>query len=570
MLNEANGKVQSKSAIEAMDLGEEDDFATMLEASFKKNDKSNSGFVEGQIVSIKDDEDGILVDVGKKQEGVLWKSEVTDEDGNLIFAIGDKVTVVITGYKNERPMLSYQKALRAKKVEAFVESYDEESDIVVEGKIIGKNKGGYIVEGIDEVTSGVEFFLPKSQAFLKDSNTLIGKKIKAKVIKVDKKSKSIVISRKKLIDEERAKKKVIIDALLANDEVVEGTIKKITSYGMFVDVGGVDGLVHYSEISYKGPVNPSKLYSEGEVVEVKAIKYDEEKRHLSLSIKAAMEDPWDDLREQLEVGDAVRVLVSNIEPYGAFVDLGNDIEGFLHVSEVSWDKNIKHPKDYISIDEEIDVEIVEMDFENKKLRVSLKNVLPKPFELFLKEHKTGDIVTGTVATLTNFGAFIKLGSIDGLLHNEDASWDRNTKCRDLFKEGDEVEVKIIRIDREREKISLSKKELEEGPVEKFAKEHSNGDIVTAVVRDKKDFGVFVKLGDGVDALIRHEDLGDKKADDLEVGEEIEAAIVFIDTEKDRVRLSVRKMARMQEKADLKAYNDTSTSTLGDILKDQLK
>jgi small subunit ribosomal protein S1 len=339
---------------------------------------------------------------------------------------------------------------------------------------------------------------------------------------------------------------------------------------MFVDVGGVDGLVHYSEISYKGPVNPSKLYSEGEIVEVKAVKYDEEKRHLSLSIKAAMEDPWDDLREQLEVGDAVRVLVSNIEPYGAFVDLGNDIEGFLHVSEVSWDKNIKHPKDYISIDEEIDVEIVEMDFENKKLRVSLKNVLPKPFELFLKEHKSGDIVTGTVATLTNFGAFIKLGSIDGLLHNEDASWDRNVKCRDLFKEGDEVEVKIIRIDRDREKISLSKKELEEGPVEKFAKEHSNGDIVTAVVRDKKDFGVFVKLGDGVDALIRHEDLGDKKADDLEIGEEIEAAIVFIDTEKDRVRLSVRKMARMQEKADLKAYNDTSKSTLGDILKDQLK
>ncbi len=570
MLNEANGKVQSKSAIEAMDLGEEDDFATMLEASFKKNDKSNSGFVEGQIVSIKEDEDGILVDVGKKQEGVLWKSEVTDEDGNLIFKEGDKVTVVITGYKNERPMLSYQKALRAKKVEAFVESFDEESDLVVEGKIIGKNKGGYIVEGIDDVTAGVEFFLPKSQAFLKDSNTLIGKKIKAKVIKVDKKSKSIVISRKKLIDEERAKKKIIIDALLANDEVVEGTIKKITSYGMFVDVGGVDGLVHYSEISYKGPVNPSKLYSEGEVVEVKAIKYDEEKRHLSLSIKAAMEDPWDDLREQLEVGDAVRVLVSNIEPYGAFVDLGNDIEGFLHVSEVSWDKNIKHPKDYISIDEEIDVEIVEMDFENKKLRVSLKNVLPKPFELFLKEHKTGDIVTGTVATLTNFGAFIKLGSIDGLLHNEDASWDRNVKCRDLFKEGDEVEVKIIRIDRDREKISLSKKELEEGPVEKFAKEHSNGDIVKAVVRDKKDFGVFVKLGDGVDALIRHEDLGDKKADDLEIGEEIEAAIVFIDTEKDRVRLSVRKMARMQEKADLKAYNDTSKSTLGDILKDQLK
>ena len=562
MLNEAGAKVHSKSAIEAMDLGDEDDFASMFEASIKE--EKGGSLVEGTIVSIKDDEDGVLVDVGKKQEGYLRKEEILDADGEPKFKVGDKITVLITGFRNERPGLSYKKALRGKKVEEFISNYKEDSEVLVDGVIIGKNKGGYIIEEND-----VEFFLPKSQAYFKDAPNIVGKKVKAKVIKVDPKTKSIVISRKILVEADREKRGEIIKTLLAKDDVTTGVIKKITSYGMFVDVGGVDGLVHYSEISYKGPVNPSSIYEEGEEVEVKAIKYDEEKRHLSLSIKAAIDDPWDDLAEQLEVGDAVKVLVSNIEPYGAFVDLGNDVEGFLHVSEISWDKNIKHPKDYLEVDQEIDVEIVEMDFEKKKLRVSLKQILPKPFEGFIKEHKSGDVVTGKVTTITNFGAFVRIGGVEGLLHNEDVSWDRSQKCNDLLKEGDEVEVKIVRIDYEKEKISLSKKDLEESPIDVFAKSHKNGDIVTAKIRDKKDFGIFVELEDGVDALIRHEDLGEKKADDLEIGEDIEAAISFIDTDKNRIRLSVKRVARAREKAQLDEYNNDERSTLGDVLKDQL-
>jgi len=563
MLNEANSKVLSKSAIESMDLGDEEDFESMFEASIKE--EKGGSLVEGVIVSIRDDEDGVLVDVGKKQEGYLRKSEILDENEELIFKVGDKIFVMITGFRNERPGLSYKKAIRSKKVEEFISNYKEDEEVLVDGVITGKNKGGYIIEEDD-----IEFFLPRSQAYFKDSNTIIGKKVKAKVIKVDKGAKSIVISRKILIEAEREKKKEVIDALLIKNDITIGVIKKITSYGMFVDVGGVDGLVHYSEISYKGPVNPSNLYEEGEEVEVKAIKYDEEKRHLSLSIKAAISDPWDDLAEQLEVGDAVKVLVSNIEPYGAFVDLGNDVEGFLHVSEISWDKNIKHPKDYLEVDQEIDVEIVEMDFEKRKLRVSLKKILPKPFEGFTKKYKSGDVTKGVVTTITNFGAFVKIDSVEGLLHNEDVSWDRSQKCRDVLNEGDEVEVKIVRIDYEKEKISLSKKDLEESPIDLFAKTHKKGDLVTAKVRDKKEFGVFVELEDGVDALIRHEDLGDKKADDLEIGEELEAAISFIDTDKNRIRLSVRNVTRIKEKAEMDAYNNDERSTLGDILGDQLK
>ena len=338
---------------------------------------------------------------------------------------------------------------------------------------------------------------------------------------------------------------------------------------MFVDIGGVDGLVHYSEISYKGPVNPGSIYKEGDKVLVKVIKYDNEKKHLSLSIKAAMPDPWDEIKDGLEVGDTIKVTVSNIEPYGAFVDLGNDIEGFLHISEISWDKNIKNPKDHISEGEELDVEVIEIDAKDRRLRVSLKNLLKKPFDEFKAKFKEGDVTKGVVTSVTNFGAFVKIGAVEGLLHNEDASWDRNDKCKDLFKVGDEVEVKIIKIDSNDQKISLSQKDLKQSPVQAFAKKFNVGDIVTGKIRDIKDFGVFVELGDNVDALIRKEDLGNVSAESLNINDNIEAAIAFIDEKKNRIRLSVRRLARQKEREVLNEINSDDKVTLVDIIKEQL-
>ncbi len=566
MSSEVNSLVQNINGASDVNVVEEDDFAKLLEESFKEKESS---FVDGIIVSINDSDDFVLVDVGKKQEALLKRAEIEDENSNLLFSTGDKIKVMITGYKGERPIVSYSKAKRAQKIDEFIKNYDENDSKVIEGRVIGKNKGGFILED----SEGVGFFLPKSQAFYKDyqdSSKVIGKKLKAKIIKIDKDTKSIIVSRKKLADENRERREKIIKELLEKEDIIKGVVKKITSYGMFVDVGGVDGLVHYSEISYKGPVNPAKIYTEGEEVAVKVIDYDKSKNHLSLSIKATIPDPWDDLKEQLEVGDSVKVVVSNIEPYGAFVDLGNDIEGFLHVSEISWDKNIKHPKDYLKINQEIDVEVIEIDYENKKLRVSQKNILPKPFDEFKAKYKDGNVVKGVVTTITNFGAFVKIDSVEGLLHNEDASWQRNTKCKDLFKEGDEVEVKIIKIDKDNEKISLSVKELQESPIEQFAKKYKANDIVKGKIRDIKDFGVFVALDFGIDALIRVEDLGDKRVEELTIGEEVEAVILFIDVAKNRVRLSVRKLSRMKEKEDIKKYSDNDKPTLGDIIKEQLK
>ncbi len=559
---EVNDKVLSNQEISENEEHVED-FATMLEESFKK-ETSGENVIDGVIVEINDNI--ALVDVGKKSEGVLNLSEITDNEGNIKYKVGDSIKVVITGYRNERPGVSHKKALKKAKVKEFIANYKEDSDEIIEGKVVGKNRGGFIVENQE----GCEFFLPRSQAAYRDVNALVGKTIKAKVLKVDKESESIIISRKKFLDEERKKKKELIDRLIESGEIVEGVIKKITTYGMFVDIGGVDGLVHYSEISYKGPVNPASLYNEGEKVPVKAIKYDKEKRHLSLSIKETQEDPWEGIKDQLEVGDVIKVTVSNIEPYGVFVDIGNDIEGFLHISEISWDKNIKNPKDYVSIDEELDVEVIEIDPESRRLRVSLKNLKPKPFEEFMQKYKTGDIVKGVITTITNFGAFVKIDGVEGLLHNEDTSWNRSDKCKDLYEVGQEIEVKIVKIDKDNEKISLSVKELLENPVQVYAKTHKVGDIVEGTIRDIKDFGVFVKLDENVDALIRKEDLGDKKIDELNVGDTIEAVIDHIDAPRNRIRLSVRKLARMKEKAMLNEINKDDKMTLGDIIKDQLK
>ncbi len=558
MVNEANETVQTETANEQ----EEMDFAAMLEESFKDTEKD--ALINGVVVEIKDDV--VLVDVGKKSEGRLNAHEVTDKDGNITCKVGDTIPVVISGFRNERPIVSHKKAIKKEKVKEFIANYKEDEDKVLDVKVVNKNRGGFIVE--DE--EGMEFFLPRSQAAVKDINSLVGKNIKVKIIKIDDENESIIVSRKKLLDDERKKRREVVQELIEKDEVVEGVIKKITTYGMFVDVGGVDGLVHYSEISYKGPVNPSTMYEEGEVVPVKAIKYDKEKRHLSLSIKAAMPDPWEEIKGELETGDSIQVTVSNIEPYGAFVDLGNDIEGFLHISEVSWDKNIKHPKDYIKEGEEIDVEVIEIDPEERRLRVSLKNVLPKPFDEFLKNYKVGDVVKGKITTITNFGAFVRIGGIEGLLHNEDASWDRNNKCKELFKVDDEIEVQIVKIDEEGEKVSLSKKVLEDSPIQKYVKTHSNGDIVKGKIRDIKDFGVFVELDENVDALIRKEDLAPGTEEELKVGDEIEAAITFIDDKKNRIRLSVRRLSKIKEREALKEINKEDKMTLGDILKDQLK
>lgn len=548
--------------IDDIELGEDFDFAQMLEESFENAE--NNSVVDGVIVEITSD--SVLVDVGQKIEGRLNLSEITI-GGEVKFNAGETIPVMLMGTKGERPSISYKKVLQKEKFDAFVKEHgDDVENITIEGKVISvKNRGGFILE--DE--SGLEYFMPMAQSYLK-THGAIGKKVKAKVLKVNSAQNSIVVSRKKLIEEAKEQKDTKVNEILEKNEPVIGTVKKITSYGMFIDLGGIDGLVNYNEISYKGPVNPANYYSEGDDVSVVVLSYDKAKQHLSLSIKAALPNPWEEIKDELEVGDTITVTVSNFESYGAFVDLGNDIEGLLHISEISWNKNLKNPKDLLTLGEEVNVEVIELDVNKKRLRVSLKNLQEKPFAKFTKEFKVGDVVNGKIATLTDFGAFVTIGEVDGLLHNEEASWESNAKCKSLYKKGDEVEVKIIKIDREKENISLSVKEIADSPAKRFQDTHKIGDIVKGAVKDKKDFGIFIKLEDNLDGLIRNEDFGPLEVEEVNIGDELDAVVVNIDTKKNRVRLSIKRLEQQQEREMLKAVNDDSSMTLGDLLKDQIK
>ena len=545
-------------------FAEDENFAQLLEES-EKQTKENT-VAEGQIVAI--NEENFVVSIGGK-EGRIYTSEIT-VDGEIKYKQGDMITVMVTGTRGENLSLSYKKVIHKEKFDEFVkENGEEPENFIVEGTVISvKPRAGFVVESAD----GMEYFMPMAQGFLKAQGA-VGKKIKAVVLKAKVETSSIIISRKKLIEEGQKNKEEQIAKIMEATEPMEGTVKKITSYGMFIDMGGVDGLVNYNEISYKGPVNPSQYYQEGDVVEIVSKAYDKEKGHLSLSIKDAMPNPWEEIQEQLEVGDTITVTVSNFESYGAFVDLGNDIEGLLHISEISWSKNVKNPKDYLNIGDEINVEVIDLDCVKRKLRVSLKSLQAKPFKKFLDTHRVGDVLKGNVATLTEFGAFITLeGDVDGLLHNEESSWTSNVKAKEIYKKGDEVEVKVIKIDREKENISLSVKALADSPAEKFAKEHSNGDIIKSTIKDIKDFGVFVKLEDNLDGLIRKEDLLPVTEEDPEVqiGDEIEAVVVNIDRQNNRVRLSVKRLEAQKNREALKAASDDTSMTLGDALAEQLK
>ncbi len=540
---------------------EEENFAELL----KKEETLEKGTIkEGLIVSINENDGYAMVSVGGKTEGRLALSEITDEKGQLLYQKNDPIIVHVSE-KGEHPSVSYKKAISQQKIQAKIEELGENyENAIIEGKIVGKNKGGYIVE-----SQGVEYFLSRSHSSLKNDANHIGKRIKACIIRVDKENHSINISRKRFFEVNDKRQLEVSKELLEATEPVLGVVRQITPFGIFVEVKGVEGLVHYSEISHKGPVNPEKYYKEGDEVHVKAIAYDEEKRRLSLSIKATIEDPWEEIQDKLKPGYAIKVVVSNIENYGAFVDIGNDIEGFLHVSEISWDKNVSHPDNYLSVGQEIDVKIIDIDPKNRRLRVSLKQLTNRPFDVFESKHQVGDILEGKVATLTDFGAFLNLGGVDGLLHNHDAFWDKDKKCKDHYKIGDVIKVKILKINKKDKKISLSAKHLVTSPTEEFAQKHKTDSVIQGKVVSIKDFGVFINA-DGIDVLIKNEDLSPLKKDEIKIGQEITCVVVAIEKSNNKVRASVHRLERKKEKEELQAFNTSDDKmTLGDILKEKL-
>lgn len=541
----------------------EEDFAQLLDASEKAITKG--ALQIAKIVKITD-ESVIVALPNAKAENYMPVDEIKDSQGNLLFKEGDDIEVNVSRNLG-KTNVSYKKALRSKNIEQRIKELGEDyKDKVIEAKVLYKNKGGYIMD-----YDGVDVFLPHRDSAFKEKAKVEGRLYKVAITNIDKNTNSIIVSRKRYFDIDKNLKQTLVQNLLQGDRICEGVVKKIVSFGVFIDVSGVEGLIHYTEISYKGAVNPEKFFTLGESVKVKVLNYDEEKRRLALSLKAINDDPWKEIEKELEVGYTIKVVVSNIEEYGAFVDLGNDIEGFLHISEISWDKNIKHPNEYLTLRQEIDVEIIEIDTTNRRLRVSLKNLLRRPFAIFRETHKEGDVLKGRITTLTDFGAFINIGAVDGLLHNEDAFWDRGRKCKDVLQVGDEIEVKITRIDSKNERISLSKKMLDASPAKVFAGSHRINEIIEGEVISIKDFGVFISF-DGIEILVRSDDIAPEQKQTLKIGDMLKCVLCAIDEKANKVRASARHLERQIARDELRAFEVSQESdrmTLGDKIKHKI-
>ncbi|TSA86568.1 30S ribosomal protein S1 [Helicobacter mehlei] len=540
---------------------ESEEFREYMKEYMHGEDESEQkgGVKEGVVVSINEQEGYAMVSVGGKTEGRLSLEEILDAQGGLLFNLEDTIPVYVS-HKGERVSVSYRKALAFGKAQEKIQALGEDyRDKMIEGEVVRENKGGYVL--VDR--EGVEYSLSKAQSSLKRGENHLGKRLKVCITSIDPERGLISVSRKRFYDVYSKHQHEVSKRLVESQEIYNGVVKSVTNFGVFVEVDGVEGLVHYTEISHRGSANPSKHYKEGDGVQVKALAYDEEKKRLSLSIKATMEDPWHEIQTKLKVGYAIKVVVSSIENYGVFVDIGNDIEGFLHISEISWNKNVKHPQDYLELNQEIDVKIIEIDSANRRLRVSLKQLSDKPFNEFVSKHRVGDLIEGKVATLTDFGAFLNFGGVDGLLHNKDAFWEQDKKCKDHFKIGDVVQVKILKINKENEKISLEMKFAQPSPVETFSQKYKVGDVVQGAVVNIKDFGVFVNV-DGIDVLIKSEDLPPLKKEEIKIGDLITSVVVAIEKANNKVRASVRRLERKKEREQLQAFNaGDDKMTLGD-------
>ncbi len=555
---------------------EKNEFAELLDKQFdSSNEKKVGDVVEGIISEIRKDENRVMVYIeGEKRESPISISEIQDIKGDLLYQKGDTIKVVIVGFtKNGTYRISHSKYRESEAVKEYIETNGIDN-------LIGQTISGYIrrvsPKGYTILYKDMPFFLPHKCAFLvnRDGRKLDpSKKVRATIVSVHPEKNLIVVSRKKYIKDEIRKRKEMVDEIL-KQEVVQAKIIKVLKEKLIVSIDKqIEGYISNDEVSHKGKIhNLYRLFKPGEVVDAKAIGYDEKDRILKLSIKALTVDPWIEIQEQVEVGDIIEVTVSHVLKYGAFVDVGNGAEGFLHVSEISWDKRIESPQKYLKQGDVLEVEVIEIDPEQKRLRVSRKRLLPKPFEIFKQKYKKGDIFTGKVVDIADFGAFIQItDQIKGLLRNRDYDWDRNSKCKDHLKKGDEVEVKITIIDDENEKVWLSRKVLLETPTQQFAKTHKVGNIVKGTIRDIKDFGVFVTLDNNVDALIRKEDIPSKQFEELKQGDEVEAVVVHLDPKRDKVRLSITRLEKRRERELLKSINakDSDKNTLGDILKDKI-
>jgi small subunit ribosomal protein S1 len=549
-----------------------ENFAQLFEESLQELETRPGSIVKGTVVSI--DKDIVLVDAGLKSESAIPADQFKNAEGELEIAIGDEVDVALDAVEDGfgETILSREKA---KRHEAWVElekAYDDK--VTIKGIINGKVKGGFTVE-----VNTVRAFLPGSLVDVRpvrDTTHLEGKELEFKVIKLDAKRNNVVVSRRAVIEAESSAERETLLANLEEGHEIKGIVKNLTDYGAFVDLGGVDGLLHITDMAWKRVKHPSEIVNVGDEINVKVLKFDKEKQRVSLGMKQMGNDPWQEIASRYPEGTKISGQVTNLTDYGCFVEIEDGVEGLVHVSEMDWiNKNI-HPSKVVNLGDTVDVMVLEIDEERRRISLGLKQCIDNPWETFAKSHEKGDKVSGKIKSITDFGIFIGLdGGIDGLVHLSDISWNKSGEdaVRD-YKKGDEISAVVLQVDPERERISLGVKQIEEDPFNKYLTDNKKGAIVVGTVTEVDAKGVTVNLSEEVDGYIRVADLSVDRIEDAteaaNVGDSIEAKFMGVDRKNRTVNLSVKAKDQADEKEAIDKVNQQEDAGFASAMAEAFK
>ncbi|MGD8369444.1 MAG: 30S ribosomal protein S1 [Desulfobacterales bacterium] len=549
-----------------------EDLMGMYEESFKQFEEGE--VVQGRIISV--DRDFVLVDIGYKSEGQIPIREFKNEKGEIEAEEGDTVEVMVEFWDDEEEVvvLSKEKAATIKVWEEIKRCYDAEETIA--GTITNRVKGGFSVD------IGVQAFLPGSQADLRPIRNLdemVGKSFDFKILKYNRKRSNIVLSRRVLLEEEREKKRTETLATIHEGKVIDGVVKNITEYGVFVDLGGVDGLLHITDISWGRVKHPSELFSIGDEIAVKILNLDLERERVSLGMKQLTPDPWESAAEKYPVGSRVSGRVVSLTDYGAFVELEEGIEGLIHVSEMSWTRKIRHPSKVVSVGETIEAVVLDIKPDARRISLGMKQVKPNPWDVISEKYPVGTTIEGKIKNITDFGIFIGIDEgIDGLVHISDISWTKRIKHpSELYKKGDIVQAIVLDIDKDSERFSLGIKQLQSDPWETVEQRYEVGKKITGTVTNVTDFGVFVELEEGIEGLIHVSEISKEKIKTpvgmFNVGDIITAKVMNINSDERRIGLSIKRLEIEDEQSLLNEYINNigpATSTFGEILRENLQ
>ncbi|MBP3221695.1 MAG: 30S ribosomal protein S1 [Neisseriaceae bacterium] len=553
-----------------------ENFAQLLEEYSATQEMTVGEVITAEVLNI--DNNFVTVNAGLKSEALIDVAEFKNNNGELEVKVGDFVTVTIESIENGfgETKLSREKAKRAQDWVALEEAM--ESGEILSGLISGRVKGGLTV-----LINSIRAFLPGSLIDvrpIKDTSAYEGKEIEFKVIKLDKKRNNVVVSRRAVLEETLGEEREALMERLQEGSIVKGLIKNITDYGAFVDLGGIDGLLHITDLAWRRVKHPSEVLEVGQEVEAKVLKFDQEKSRVSLGLKQLGDDPWVDLARRYPVQTRLFGKVSNLTDYGAFVEIEQGIEGLVHVSEMDWTNKNVHPSKVVQLGDEVEVMILEIDEDRRRISLGMKQCQPNPWEEFAASHSKGDKIKGAIKSITDFGIFIGLdGGIDGLVHLSDLSWTENgEEAVRKYKKGDEVEAVIIAIDIEKERISLGIKQLEGDPFGNFISTNDKGAIVKGVVKAVDAKGATIELAEDVEGYLRASEISRDRVEDvrnhLKEGDEVEAVIIAVDRKNRGISLSIKAKDAKEQSEALKAVSANSnvnagTTSLGDLLKAKL-